>query len=110
MSKEAISKQSSVREGAGYNEVFQKGQESKEGHSLSSERETLAHSPDEDGDYLGEEDKEEIDEEEVDGEEEFEDDEVMEDDGDEDDADNRTPDVGSSVNPRSGHTCPFILP
>jgi len=34
----------------------------------------------------------------------------MEDDGDEDDADNRTPKVGSSVNPRSGHTRPFILP
>ena len=75
-----------------------------------SERETSARSPDEDGDYIGEEDEEEIDKREVDGEEEIEDDGVMEGDRDEDDADNRTPEVGSSVNPESGHACPFILP
>jgi len=34
----------------------------------------------------------------------------MEGDGDENDADDRTPEVGSSGNPGSGHTCPFILP
>ena len=34
----------------------------------------------------------------------------MDGDGDEDDVDNRTPEVGSSVNPRSGHARPFILP
>ena len=116
MSKEAISEQSLVHEGAGYNKVFQIGQEPKEGHSWSSKRETLARSPDEDGDYIGEEDEEEIDKGEVDGEgevvgkEEIEDDGVMKGDGDEDDADGRTPEVRSSVNPESGHIRPFILP
>ena len=40
MSREAISEQSLVREGAGYDEVFQTGQEPEEGHSWSSKRET----------------------------------------------------------------------
>ena len=75
-----------------------------------SEREMSARSPDEDGDYIGEEDEEEIDKREVEGEEEIKDDEVMEGDRDEDDANNRTPKVQSSVNPGSGHACPFILP
>ena len=94
----------------GYNEVFQTGQEPKEGHSWSSERETSARFLDEDGDYIGKEDEEEIDEGEVDGKEEIEDDEVMKGDGDEDDADGRTLEVGSLVNPKSGHVRPFILP
>ena len=68
MSREAISEQSSIREGASYDEVFQTRQEPEEGHSWSSKRETSARSPNEDGDYIGEEDKEEIDEGEVNGE------------------------------------------
>ena len=117
MSRGAISEQSSVREGAGYDEVYQTGQEPEEGHSWSLERETSARSPDEDGEnYIGEEDEEEIDEGEVDGEGEvngegeIEDDGVMEGDGDENDANDRTPKVGSLGNPRSGHARPFILP
>lgn len=111
MSREAISEQSSVREGAGYDEVYQTGQELEEDHFQSSERETSTHSPDEDGEnYIGEEDEEEIDEGEVDGEGEIEDEGVMEGDGDENVVDDRTPEVGSSGNPRSGHTRPFILP
>ena len=107
MSRGAINEQSSVRKGAGYDEVYQTGQEPKEGHSWSSERETSARSPDKDWEnYIGEEDEEEIDEGEVDGEGEIEDDWVM----DENDADDRTPEVGSSRNPGSGHTHPFILP
>ena len=88
-----------------------------EGHSWSSERETLAHSPNKDGEsYLGEGDEEEIDEAEVDGEgevdgeREFEGDEGMEGDRDENDADERILKVGSSGSPRSGHAHPFILP
>ena len=116
MTREVISEQSSVCERVGYDEVFQTRQEPEEGQSWSSERETSAYSPDEDGDYIGEEDEGEIDEGEVDGEgeidveEEIEDDGVMKGDRDEDDADNRTLEVGSSVNPESGHVCPFILP
>ena len=111
MSRGVISEQSLVREGAGYDEVYQTGQVPEEGHSWSLERETSACSPDEDGEnYIGKEDKEEIDEGEVDGEGEIEDDEVMEGDGDENDVDDRTPEVGSSGNPGSGHTYRFILP
>ena len=106
MSRGAISEQSSVREGAGYDEVYQTGQEPEEGHSWSLERETSARSPDEDGEnYIGEEDEGEVD-----GEGEIEDDGVMEGDGDENDANDRTPKVGSLGNPRSGHARPFILP
>ena len=75
MSREAISEQLSIREGASYDEVYQTGQQPEEGHSQSLERETSARSPDEDGEnYIGEEDEEEIDEGEVDGEGEIEDD------------------------------------
>ena len=45
MSREATSEQSSIREGAGYDEVFQSGHEPEKGLSWLSERETLAHSP-----------------------------------------------------------------
>ena len=45
MSREATSEQSLVREGVGYDEVFQSSHEPKEGFSWSSERETSAHSP-----------------------------------------------------------------
>ena len=60
MSREVISEQSSVYEGTGYDEVFQTGQEPEEGHSWSLERETSARFPNEDRDYIGKEDKEEI--------------------------------------------------
>ena len=61
MTRGAISEQSSVREGIGYDEVYQTGQEPKEGHSWSSERETSARSLDENGEnYLGEEDEGEV--------------------------------------------------
>ena len=70
-----------------------------------------ARSPNKDGEnYIGEEDEEEIDEGKVDGKGEIEDEGVTEGDGDENDADDRTPEVGSSRNPGSGHTHPFILP
>ena len=76
-----------------------------------SKRETSTRSPNKDGEnYIGEEDEEEIDEGKVDGEGEIEDEGVTEGDGDENDADDRTPEVGSSGNPGSGHTHPFILP
>ena len=44
--REAMSEQSSVCEGAGYDEVFQSGHELKEGLSWWSERELSTHSPD----------------------------------------------------------------
>ena len=44
--REAMSKQSSVCEGAGYDEVFQSGHELEEGLSWWSEREPSTHSPD----------------------------------------------------------------
>ena len=98
MSRGAINEQSSVRKGASYNEVYQTGQEPKEGHSWSSERETSARSPDKDEEnYMGEEDKEEIDEGEVDGEGEIEDDGVMEGDEDENGVEDRTLEVGTLV-------------
>ena len=78
MSRGVISEQSSVREGAGYNKVYQASHEPVEGHSWSSERKTSARSPNEDReDYIGEEDEEEKDEGEVEGEGEVEDDGVM---------------------------------
>ena len=48
-----------VREGAGYDEVFQLGHEPKEGFSWSSERETFAHSPDDEGESYDEGEEEE---------------------------------------------------
>ena len=51
MSSDALSEESSVREGAGYNETFGSGDES-EAFSPSSERETLAQSPDGDESYI----------------------------------------------------------
>ena len=58
-----MSEQSSVREGAGYDEVFQSGHEPEEGLSWSSEREASAHSPDKEvGSYdVGEGREEEVD-------------------------------------------------
>ena len=80
MSKGAISEQSSIHEGAGYDEVYQIGHEPEEGHSWLSERETSTRCPDEDGeDYIREEDEEERDKGEVEG--------------DEDDTDDRAPNM-----------------
>ena len=83
MSKEATSEQSSVREGAGYDEVFQSGHEPEEGLSWLSERETSAHFAEEEVESC---DGEEAEEEEVDkGEDEGNEvGEEGEDDGDED--------------------------
>ena len=47
MSREAMSEQLSIREGAGYDKVFQSCHKPEEGLSWSSERETSTHSPDE---------------------------------------------------------------
>ena len=111
MSRKVISEQSSVHEKASYDEVNQTGHEPEEGHSWSSERDTLARFPDEDGDnYIGEGDEKEIDEGDVDGEGEVEGDEGMEGEGDENDMDERTLEVGSSGSPESGHARLFILP
>ena len=99
MSRGAISEQSSVREGASYDEVYQTGHEPEEGHSRSSKRETSTRSPDEDWEnYIGEEER---DEGEVEG------DRVTK--GDEDDTDDRALEIGSLGNLESGHTRPFIL-
>ena len=57
MSREATSEQSSVREGAGYDEVFGSGHEPDEGFSWSSERETSAQSSDEEVESCGGEDE-----------------------------------------------------
>ena len=59
MSREVTNEQSSVCEGAGYDEVFRLGQEPKKGFSWSSERETLAQSPDEEVKSYGGEGEEE---------------------------------------------------
>ena len=53
MSSDEKSEQSSVRDGAGYDEVFGLGDES-EGFSRSSKRETSAQSPNDDESYTEE--------------------------------------------------------
>ena len=89
----------------GYDEVFQSGHEPEEGFSWSLERETSAHSLDEEVEsYDGEE-------EEVEGEDKGDEGgEEGEDDGDEGEVDERTSEGGSSGSLGDGHTCPFILP
>ena len=108
MSREATSEQLSVREGAGYDEVFNSGHELDDGFSYSSKRETSAQSPDEDVESCnGGEGKEEVV-----GEGEDENDEgkeEREDTGDEDNGDKETSD-GVSGSLGDGHTHPFILP
>ena len=102
-----------VREGAGYDKVFQSGHEPEEGFSWSSERETSTYSSDDKGEsYDGEEGKEEEREEGEDEDNEGGEDEEYrgEDDGDEGEGDERAPEGGSSGSPKDGHTCPFILP
>ena len=97
MSSDETSEQSSVHDGAGYDEVFGLGDES-EGFSRSSERETSAQSPDGDVEsYVEGNEEEEVDENE--GEEES--------DRDEDEGDKESY-KGTSGGPRDNH--PFILP
>ena len=98
MSRKETSKQLSIREGAGYDEVFQTGHEPEKGLSWSSDRETSTCSPDEEVESCVREggEEEEIDEGEDEG------DEGEEDDGDEGDADEKTLEVGSSGSPGMG--------
>ena len=115
MSKEVTSEQSLVCEGVGYDEVFQIGHMPEEGLSWSSERETSAHSPDEEVESCvgeGGEEEEEIDEGEDEGDEEEEEEgDAEEEDGrDESGADERTFEAGSLGSLRDGHARPFILP
>ena len=104
MSREAMSEQSSVCEGAGYNKVFQSGHKPEEGLSWLLKRETSTHSLDEEVESC---DGEEVEEEEVD---EGDEGEKGEDDGDEGEVDERTPEGGSTRSPGDEHTRPFILP
>ena len=101
MSREATSEQSSVCEGAGYDEVFQLGNEPKEGLSWSSKRETSAHSLDKEVESCdGEEGKEQaVDKGKDEGDEEGEE---GENDGDEGEVDKRTLEGGSSGSPGMG--------
>ena len=110
---EAVSKQlSSVRKGAGYDEVFPSGYGPEKGLSWSLERESSAHSPiDEEEDYDRKEveeregDEDEYDEGEGENEGEFEG-EDYEDEG----GSNRGATVGeSSGSLGDGHNRPFIL-
>ena len=105
MSKEVTSEQSSVCEGAGYDEVFDSGHEPDDGSSYSTERETSAQSPDEEIECYDREDEEEVvneSEGEVDGREEERDSDGDEDKGDEESY------KGTLGSP--GGNYPFILP
>jgi len=107
MSREATSEQLSVREGVGYDKVFQSSHQPKEGFSWSSERETSAHSPDDEVESYGRDGKEERKEGEDEGDEG---EEEGKDDEDEGEIDGRASEEGNSRSPGDGHTCPFILP
>ena len=99
MSSEVMSEQSSVREGAGYDEVFGSGHEPKD-FSWSLERETSAQSHDDDVESYDEENKEEVvNEDEVEKVE-------RESDGDDDDGDKESYE-GTLGSPGGNH--PFIL-
>ena len=103
MSSDETSEQSSVRDGAGYDEVFGLGDKS-EGFSRSSERETSAQSPDDEVKSYVEENEEVVDE----GEDEVEEGERESgSDRDEDDGDKESCE-GTSGGPRDNR--PFILP
>ena len=93
MSSDEKSEQSLVHDGAYYNEVFGSSDESK-GFSHSSERETLAQSPNDDVESYIEENEEVVDE----GEDKL---------GDEDEGDEESYE-GTSGGP--GDKRPFILP
>ena len=99
MSSVVLSEQSSVHEGAGYDEVFGSGQESN-GFSGLSKRETSAQSPGDDvEDYVEGVEEEVVDEDEGEGESHGDEDE---DEGDEESYEE------ASVSPRGNR--PFILP
>ena len=103
MSSDEKSEQLSIRDGAGYDEVFGSGDES-EGFSRSLERETSAQFPDDDVESYTEENEEVVDE----GEDEVEEGERESgSDGDEDEGDEESCE-GTSVGP--GDNRPFILP
>ena len=107
MSSDVSCEESSVHEGAGYDEAFGSGNES-EDFSPSSERETLARSPDGDESYA-EGDKDEVEEERGEDECEGSDINVDGDDSDGGDSDrDEGPSEGSSEGPGDNH--PFILP
>ena len=101
MSREATSEQSSVREGAGYEEVFPSGHEPEEGFSWSSERETLTQSSNEEMENYGE------DEVVSEGEKEDDEKEGRESDGNQSDGDDE---VIESTLRSPGDDHPFILP
>ena len=105
MSREATSEQSSVREGSGYNKVFRSGHEPKEVFSWSSERETLAQSPNEEVESCRRKDKEGVVSEGEDEDDERE--KGRESDEDENDGDEEALE-GISGSPEDDH--PFILP
>ena len=85
--REATSDQSSVREGAGYDEVYPSGHEPEEDLTWSLKRDPSAHSPTEEEKECEEEEEEEGEEEEEDNEEERGDEEKDDEEDVEDDAD-----------------------
>ena len=102
MSSDASCEESSVREGAGYDEAFGSGDES-EDFSPSSERKTSAQSPDGDESYT-EGGKDEVEEGRRENESDKDDVDVDGDDGDGDEESSG----GTSEGPGDNH--PFILP
>ena len=108
---EATSEQSSVREEAGYNEVFLSGHGLDGGLSWSSERERSARSPvDEEEDFDKDEVEERDGDEDDEGEGENEGELEVEDDKDDDESNGGASMEGSLGSPKDGHTRPFILP
>ena len=108
---EAMSEQSPVLEGMGYNEVFLSGHGPKEGLSQSSEREPFARSlVDEEEDFDGDEVERNEANEDNEGEGENEGELEVGDDENEDESNGGASVEGSSRSPGDGHTCPFILP
>ena len=93
----------SVREDAGYDEIYSLGREPKEDFPQSSEREPSTHSPND------EEDGEEEDEGDVEGDQYDEGDEDKEDEEDEEDKGNQYKGV-ESIGQEDGGARPFILP
>ena len=109
--KEAMSEQSSVREEAGYDEVFLSGHKPEKGFSYSLERESSAHSPNDEGESY---DGEEVDDvkggEDKCGEGEEDEEYGGKDDRDQGQGDETAPEGGDLESPEDGHTRPFILP
>ena len=103
MSREAVSEQSSIREEAGYDEVFPSSHEPREGFSWSSEREMSTQSSDKEMESCGGEDEVVSEGEDKDDEGEKE----KESDGDENDSDQEVLE-STSGSPRDDR--PLILP